>query len=170
MTVQEEEQEEQEEEDDNDKNKQNKNNKKKKVGLAAASQEDLKRIVAMGQKARLVALKRMKEESGGLPLKMGLATVDKATRQKIAALGGKTMRETYDLSYYSEIGKKGGNAVLERYSVTYFSDLGRKPKKNRKKKQQKLLNDPNETVRNAAQELYDRYLHATEYARSRDQY
>ena len=60
-------------------------NNKKKVGLAAASQEDLKRIVAMGQKARLVALKRMKEESGGLPLKMGLATVDKATRQKIAS-------------------------------------------------------------------------------------
>ena len=114
-------------------------NNKKKVGLAAASQEDLKRIVAMGQKARLVALKRMKEESGGLPLKMGLATVDKATRQKIAALGGKTMRETYALSnYYSEIGKKGGNTVFERYSVTYYSDLGRKPKKNRKKKQQKL--------------------------------
>ena len=34
----------------------------------------------------------------------------------------------------------------------------------------KLLNDPNETVRNAAQELYDRYLHASESARSRDQY
>ena len=102
-------------------------NKKKKVGLAAASQ-DLKRIVAMGQKASLVALKRMKEESGSLPLKMGLATVYKATRQKIAALGGKTMRETYDLSYYSEIGKKGGNAVLERYSATYFSDMGKKKK------------------------------------------
>jgi hypothetical protein len=35
---------------------------------------------------------------------------------------------------------------------------------------QKLLNDPNETVRNAAQELYDRYLHASESVRSRDQY
>lgn len=30
---------------------------------------------------------------------------------------------------------------------------------------QKLLNDPNETVRNAAQELYDRYLHASETVR-----
>jgi general stress protein YciG len=129
--------EEEEEEDDNDKNKnknKNKNDNKKKVGLATASQEDLKRIVAMGQKARLVALKRMKEESNGVPLKMGLAMVDKATRQKIATLGGKTMKETYDLSYYSQIGKKGGKAVLERYSVTYFSDLGKKPKKTRKKK------------------------------------
>jgi hypothetical protein len=69
MAIQEEqeEQEEQKEEEDDDNDK----NKKKKVGLAAASQEDLKRIVAMGQKARLVALKRMKEESNGVPLKMG---------------------------------------------------------------------------------------------------
>lgn len=111
-------------EEENNKNK-NKNNKKK-VGLAAASQEDLKRIVAMGQKARLVALKRMKEESNGVPLKMGLATVDKKTRQKIAKMGGAAMKESYDVSFYSEIGKKGGNAVLERYSVTYFSDMGKK--------------------------------------------
>ena len=49
-------------EEENNKNK----NNKKKVGLAAASQEDLKRIVTMGQKARLVATnierKRNKEK------------------------------------------------------------------------------------------------------------
>jgi hypothetical protein len=40
--------------------------------------------------------------------------------------------------------------------------------KNEQMEMHKLLNDPNETVRNAAQELYDRYLNASESARRRD--
>jgi hypothetical protein len=71
--------------------------KKRKVGLAVPNAETVKRVVDMGQKARLLTLKKMKQESGGLPLKMGLGVVDKATRQKIAALGGAAVKASFDV-------------------------------------------------------------------------
>ncbi len=54
--------------------------KKRKVGLASTDAETVKRVMTLARKARPAALKKMKEERGGLPLKMGLATLDKATR------------------------------------------------------------------------------------------
>ena len=71
----------------------------------------------------------MKPESDGLLLKMGLATLDKSARQRTASLGGTTVKETYDVSYYSNIGNKGRKVVLKHYSVQYFVELGRKKKK-----------------------------------------
>jgi hypothetical protein len=71
----------------------------------------------------------MKQESDGLPLKMGLATLDKSARQRIVSLGGTTVKETYDVIYYSNIGNKGRKVVLKRYSVEYFVELGRKKKR-----------------------------------------
>lgn len=90
--------------------------------------------MTLARKARPAALKKIKEENHGLPLQMGLATLDKATRQKIAALGSAVVKESYDMSYYSAIGKKGGKAVLERYSVQYLAELGKKNKKITKEK------------------------------------
>jgi hypothetical protein len=49
----------------------------------------------------------MKEESGGLPLKMGLTTLSKARRLEIAKMEAKAMKETYNISYYQEIGRRG---------------------------------------------------------------
>jgi hypothetical protein len=121
-------------ESDNDDNDNDNNNKKKRrVGLASASPATISRVL----EARLLALKEMKEEANGLPLKMGLATLSKAARKKISKMGTAAMKENYDVSYYSTIGKKGGKAVLERYSVTYFSDIAKKKRKkgNKRKKE-----------------------------------
>jgi len=121
-------------ESDNDDNDNDNNNKKKRrVGLASASLETISRVL----EARVLALKEMKEEANGLPLKMGLVTLSKAARKKISKMGTAAMKENYDVSYYSTIGKKGGKAVLERYSVTYFSDIAKKKRKkgNKRKKE-----------------------------------
>jgi hypothetical protein len=65
----------------------NNNKKKRQVGLAIADADTVKRIAAMDQKARALALKKMKEESGGLPLKMGLGASDPETLRRVAFAG-----------------------------------------------------------------------------------
>ena len=72
-----------------------------------------------------ISIEKMKQESDGLPLKMGLATLDKSARQRIASLGGTRVKETYDVSYCSNLGNQGWKVVLKRYSVPYFVELGR---------------------------------------------
>jgi hypothetical protein len=127
---------EEEEEESNNKKQKNNNKKKRKVGLAssATDEETVKRVMALAREGRLAYLKKRKAEANGVPLKMGLAVVDKAVRQRISKMGAAAMKETYDISYFSRIGTRGGREVLERYSVEYFSDLGKMKKKNKKGK------------------------------------
>lgn len=124
---------EEEEEQQQNKEKLKKKNKNKKfVGLASADDATVKRVIAAAHKGRIVALKRMKAESGDVPLKMGLAVLDKATRHRIAKMGGEVVKARYGAEFYREIGKRSG-AVKESYSVEYFADLAAKRKKDKKK-------------------------------------
>ena len=114
-------------EDPNNNNSSNKKKKdKRKVGLGSSDAATIRRVIQAAQKGRIEYLRRRKAESPNEPLRMGLATLDKATRQRIAAMGGAAVKASFDVSYYSRLGKKGGNTVLQRYSVQYFADLGKK--------------------------------------------
>lgn len=66
-------------ESDNDDNDNDNNNKKKRrVGLASASPETISRVL----EARLLALKEMKEEANGLPLKKWVWRLSQRLRVK----------------------------------------------------------------------------------------
>ncbi len=83
-----------EEEVENLKIKIKKKKKKSTVGLASASDQTVKRVITMGQKARLLTLKKVKEEAGDKPLKMGLAMLPKDKRHEIAKKGGLALKES----------------------------------------------------------------------------
>ena len=143
--------EEQEPEAEQQQQKSNKKKKRKLGFLSADSPADIKRV----HDARLLSLRKMKAANPAIPLKMGLATLDKAARHKIAVMGGLTraadkaglaragklggdvVRSTYGLEYYKEIGKEGA-AVKESFSMEIISDIAA-PKKGRIRKRAKCL-------------------------------